>query len=63
MKTVLIDIDGSVSGEVGKVLSWHTKLEPNGVNIFEAPMDYDFHLYTFEDGVFTRVEIIEQELT
>jgi hypothetical protein len=55
MKTILIDVDGSVSGVVGKALSWHTNLVPNGVNIFEIPADFDFVKYTYipnEDGTF-----------
>jgi hypothetical protein len=47
MKTVLIDIDGSVSVIVGKALSLHTNLTPNNVNIFEAPADFDFIKYAY----------------
>ncbi|MEX0598609.1 MAG: hypothetical protein WD512_19155 [Candidatus Paceibacterota bacterium] len=70
MRTILIDFDGSVTGDVGRILSWHNErivdgvniFAPDGIKFFEAPMDYDFYLYTFENGVFIRVDIIEEEL-
>jgi len=61
MKTILIDIDGSVSGVVGKALSWHTNLVPNGINVFEIRADFDFQKYIYipnEDGTFNTQGLI-----
>jgi hypothetical protein len=54
MIKVQIDIDGSLSGEIGKIIAWGIQL--SGDNVYEgAPRDYSPQKYDYtclEDGGF-----------
>jgi hypothetical protein len=57
MTTVWIDLDGSLRGTPDAIISVHYDgiLPPDGVNVFEAPIDFDFTAYQYKpktSGVF-----------
>jgi len=55
MATVLIDLDGSISGEIDKVMSWHRDIEADNISFFECPEDFSFDRYDYipqTQGVF-----------
>jgi len=55
MGTVLIDLDGSLSGEPNKIMSWHRNIEPDNVQFFQCPPDFSFDKYYYvpqTQGVF-----------
>lgn len=57
MTTVWIDLDGSLRGVPDAIISVHYDdiLPPDGINVFEAPIDFDFTAYEYRpktSGVF-----------
>lgn len=57
MTTVWIDLDGSLRGIPDAIISVHYDgiLPADGVNVFEAPIDFDFTTYEYRpktSGVF-----------
>jgi len=53
MMKVQIDIDGSISGELGKIIAWGVQLE--GENVYDIPFRYSPERYNYtplEDGGF-----------
>jgi hypothetical protein len=53
MRTVWIDLDGSVRGTPDAIISVHYDgtLPPDGVNVFECPADYEIWSYEYTPKV------------